>query len=101
MRLFENINIDFLGKRKLFYTISISLILIGMIVVFIKGLDYGIDFKGGTEVVVSFNKPVNLGDVRTAASQIGIGNVEVKNFWNNSRKCINQDTSPRNKQRTV
>lgn len=88
MRLFENINIDFLGKRKLFYIISLTLIFIGLVVVFIKGLDYGIDFKGGTEVVVSFNKPVNLGDVRTAASQIGIGNVEVKTFGATSENVL-------------
>lgn len=88
MRLFENINIDFLGKRKLFYIISLILIFTGLVVVFIKGLDYGIDFKGGTEVVVSFNKPVNLGDVRTAASQIGIGNVEVKTFGATSENVL-------------
>lgn len=80
MRLFENINIDFLGKRKIFYIFSASLIVLGLITVAIKGLEYGIDFKGGSEVVVSFNKPVNLSDVRAAASNIGIGNVEVKTF---------------------
>lgn len=80
MRLFENINIDFLGKRKIFYIFSASLIVLGLITVAIKGLEYGIDFKGGSEVVVSFNKPVILSDVRDAASNIGIGNVEVKTF---------------------
>lgn len=80
MRLFENINIDFLGKRKIFYIFSATLIVLGLITVAIKGLEYGIDFKGGSEVVVSFNKPVNLSDVRAAASNIGIGNVEVKTF---------------------
>ncbi len=80
MRLFENINIDFLGNRKIFYIISISFIFLGLLTIAIKGLEYGIDFKGGSEVVVSFNKPVDLGDVRKSASDIGIGNVEVKTF---------------------
>lgn len=80
MRLFENINIDFLGKRKIFYLISISFIFLGLLTIAIKGLEYGIDFRGGSEVVVSFNKPVDLGDVRKSASEIGIGNVEVKTY---------------------
>lgn len=80
MRLFENINIDFLGKRKTFYIVSLIVISLGLLTVFIKGLEYGIDFRGGSEVIVSFNKPVNLADVRSAASQIGIGNVEVKTY---------------------
>ncbi len=88
MRLFENINIDFLGKRKLFYKISASLLLLSLLTVLIKGLDYGIDFKGGTEVIVSFNKPVELSDVRMAASQIGIGNVEVKTFGTTSENVL-------------
>jgi len=88
MRLFENINIDFLGKRKFFYIMSITLILLGLISVAFKGLEYGIDFKGGTEVIVSFNKPVNLSEVRAAASNIGIGNVEVKTFGATSENVL-------------
>jgi len=88
MRLFENINIDFLGKRKIFYIVSLILISLGLLTVVIKGLDYGIDFKGGTEVIVSFNKPVNLAEVRAAASQIGIGNVEVKTFGTTAENVL-------------
>ncbi len=88
MRLFENINIDFLGKRKIFYVVSLILISLGLLTVVIKGLDYGIDFKGGTEVIVSFNKPVNLAEVRAAASQIGIGNVEVKTFGTTAENVL-------------
>lgn len=80
MRLFENINIDFLGKRTIFYTVSITFIILGLLTIVIKGLEYGIDFKGGSEVVVSFDKPVKLSDVRKSASEIGIGNVEVKTY---------------------
>jgi preprotein translocase subunit SecF len=88
MRLFENINIDFLVKRKTFYIISISIIVLGLISVFVKGLEYGIDFKGGTEVIVSFNKPVQLAEVRSAANQIGIGNVEVKTYGTTAENVL-------------
>lgn len=80
MRLFENLNIDFLGKRKIFYLISSTIILLGIVSIIIKGLDLGIDFKGGSEVVVSFDKPVAIADVRDATARMGLGNVELKTF---------------------
>ena len=88
MRLFENINIDFLGKRKTFYIVSLTIIVLSLITVFIKGLEYGIDFRGGSEVIVSFNKPVELADVRSAASEIGIGNVEVKTYGTTTENIL-------------
>jgi len=88
MRLFENINIDFLGKRKTFYIVSLVVISLGLLTVFIKGLEYGIDFRGGSEVIVSFNKPVNLADVRAAVSRIGIGNVEVKTYGTTAENVL-------------
>lgn len=64
------------------------IIILGLISVFVKGLEYGIDFSGGTEVVVSFNKAVDLSEVRKAASEIGIGNVEVKTFGTTSENIL-------------
>jgi len=80
MKIFENINYDFLGKRKIFYAVSISLFLLGVINVIFRGLEFGIDFKGGTEIVLQFDKPVEIGKIRTDVENIGLGNVEVKTF---------------------
>ena len=60
-----NVNIDFIGKRKIFISISVALILIGLISIVVKGgLKYGIDFAGGTIIQVKFNKHVTIGDLR-------------------------------------
>jgi len=80
MRIFHDLNVDFMGKRKIFYTISSALILIGLINIFVRGFAFGIDFKGGVEVTLQFDKPVNITDIRDKASSIGIGEVEVKTF---------------------
>jgi len=80
MRIFENIHIDWLGKRKIFYAVSLSLFLIGWVTVFIRGLHFGIDFKGGTEIVLEFQKPINVSTIRDYVSNIGLGNVELKTF---------------------
>ena len=80
MRIFENIHIDWLGKRKIFYVISISLFLIGWVNVLVRGLHFGIDFKGGTEIVLQFQKPVDVSTVRSYVEKIGLGFVELKTF---------------------
>lgn len=80
MRLFKKTKIDFMGRRRVWYTVSMSLIVIGMISLAIKGFDYGIDFLGGTELVVGFTNNVQVADVRTAMDQIGMGKAEIKTF---------------------
>jgi preprotein translocase subunit SecF len=80
MRIFENLNIDFMGKRTYFYFVSGVILLIGLLSILIKGLEFGIDFKGGTEVAIQFEKPVEISYIRKVVSQIGLGEVEVKTF---------------------
>ena len=80
MRILENLNYDFLGKRKIVYTISITIFLIGIISVIVRGLEFGIDFKGGTEIVLQFEKPVDVGEIRTYVENLGLGTAEVKTF---------------------
>lgn len=48
----ENSNIDFVGKRKIWITLSVVMILATLVLLFTKGLNYGIDFTGGAEVKV-------------------------------------------------
>lgn len=80
MRIFHNLNVDFLGKRKFFYVFSLTLFLIGVISVIFKGLSFGIDFKGGSEIVLQFQKQINVAEVRKDIENIGLGNVEVRTF---------------------
>lgn len=80
MRVFHNLNIDFLSKRKFFYVFSLSLFLIGLLSVIFKGLSFGIDFKGGSEIVLQFEKQIDIAEVRKDIENIGLGNVEVRTF---------------------
>ena len=61
---FKNLNIDFIGKRKIFYILSSLLILFGGYSLTTKGLNYGIDFVVGRTYVVSFEGEVNKDDVK-------------------------------------
>lgn len=78
MRLFKKTNIDFIGKRRLWYGVSTVLVLIGLFSLIFAGLDYGIDFRGGTELVVQFTSTVEVSQVRTALDKVGLGKSEIK-----------------------
>ncbi|MBN1895935.1 protein translocase subunit SecF [bacterium] len=89
MQFFKTPNIDFIGKRRKFYFLSLVLFLAGMASIFLhKGIQYGIDFKGGTSLVVRFEKPVTIGQIRDALSGVGLGGSEIKRFGAESEFII-------------
>ena len=70
MELFSQGKIyDFMGKRRLFISISLILIILSLFSIFTKGFNWGIDFKGGIEVQVRFEKKVPLSEVREYVSK--------------------------------
>jgi preprotein translocase subunit SecF len=73
IELFSGIKVDWIGKRQLFFAISIVLLVIGMISLIQKGrFQYGVDFRGGTTMKVHFNDPVpNVEKIREALEKGG------------------------------
>ncbi len=67
---FKNLNIDFIGKRKIFYIISGIIITLGIVSLITKGLNPGIDFTGGRTYVVRFEQPVVTSDVASALADV-------------------------------
>jgi SecD/SecF fusion protein len=67
---FKNMNIDFIGKRKIYYVISSLIIVAGIASLFVKGLNPGIDFTGGRSYVIRFEEPVSTVDVATKLSAV-------------------------------
>lgn len=58
-------NIDYVGKFKVAGLLSLLLVVGTIVLFFTKGLNYGVDFRGGVEIQVKFNKKVELGDLRS------------------------------------
>ena len=89
MRFFKKTNIDFMGSRKRWYMISLSVIVVGMLSIPLKGgLDYGIDFTGGTEIVAKFQNAPDLGDVRAMMGKAGFEKTELKTFGDPNKILI-------------
>ena len=80
MRIFHNFNYDFLKRRKFAYIISGSFFLVGLISVLVRGFYFGVDFTGGSEIVLQFEKPVEISSVRSYVDNLGLGSVEAKTF---------------------
>jgi len=80
MRIFQNFQFDFLSRRKYAYLLSSSLFLIGVISAIFRGFHFGVDFNGGSEIVLQFEKPVQISQVRDYMTELGLGYVEVKTF---------------------
>jgi len=78
MRFFHNLNIDFLSIRKRYYMMSAVLIVAGFSFLLIKGLPLGVDFKGGTEILVRFQNPVDIQSVRESMDKAGMSGSEIK-----------------------
>jgi preprotein translocase subunit SecF len=57
-------NIDYVGKFKVAGLLSLALVVGTIVMFFTKGLNYGVDFRGGVEIQVKFNKTVGLGELR-------------------------------------
>jgi len=88
MRLFKKTNINFLGVRNRWYIISTLTIFAGIIGVAVKGIQFGVDFKGGTEIVVSFDQKVEIGAIRDALGKVGLEKSELKSYGTGSGVLI-------------
>ncbi len=64
--LFTNVTFDFLGKRKIAYAISGTLLVISLLSIFTNGLNPGVDFVGGRTYIVAFDKNINAQEVKNS-----------------------------------
>ncbi len=80
MNLLANIKYDFMGHRKMALLLSMTLIIVAFGSLFSRGLNLGLDFTGGTVVVVHFEEVVQISDVRENLESSGFNNIVVKNF---------------------
>ena len=83
MRLIkEKTSIDFLspGRRKIALSISALLIIVSLVSLFTRGLEFGIDFTGGTLIEVGYQQDIDLEPVRERLEQGGYGDATIQRF---------------------
>lgn len=92
MRFFEHANYNIIRYRQIGYIISSVLILVSLVTVVVKGLQYGIDFRGGTELVVSLQEPVSVSELRNQLSE-AIGSEPQVRLYGSARELQIRSTN--------
>jgi preprotein translocase subunit SecF len=80
MRLFANANYDFLAQRRWAYGASIAFSAMGLAVLLFLGVNYSVEFTGGTLIQVETQRPADVGALRNALQSRGIENAEIQTF---------------------
>jgi len=82
--LIKETKIDFIGKRKIFYALSILVIAVGMLGLFKKGnAAYGVDFAGGQLQEYKFQRPVPAEELRNKLKEVGLADASIQEFKDN------------------
>ncbi len=76
----QTTNINFMGQRHIALVLSVVLIVASFAGLWLKGLNFGIDFTGGTLVELSYPQPVDLPKLRTDLSEAGFGSAIAQHF---------------------
>ncbi|MCM8770554.1 MAG: protein translocase subunit SecD [Candidatus Omnitrophica bacterium] len=89
LKLFGTTKFDFIGKRKVFYAISLMVIIAGLILTFIKGKNVlGIDFSGGQLQEYKFKDHVSVDSVRLKLKEIGLSDASIQQFKDNPQVVL-------------
>ena len=98
---FKNINVDFLGKRKIAGIISGVLLLIGAGSLITQGLNYGVDFAGGRTFTIKFDKDVNPTEVANTLKGAFGTLPEVKTYGDKNQLKITTKYEVNNTSKTI
>ena len=74
---------DFIKNRRIVYIISAVIILVGLISIIFQGLNYGIDFAGGTLIQINFNEFVSTAEVRNVLDDFNLGKSTIQKLSGN------------------
>jgi SecD/SecF fusion protein len=89
LKIIKDTKFDFISKRRIFYAISVILIVTGLVFYVKKGQSaYGIDFAGGQLQEYSFKEVVEIDKVRLALKDMGLGDASIQQFKDNPKAIL-------------
>ena len=87
-RVFTNTKIDFIGVRRYAYIFTAIWFVPGLILLLIRGLNYSIEFTGGTLVQIASQVPVDVSKLRSALDHEGVPGAEIQSFGADSEYVV-------------
>jgi SecD/SecF fusion protein len=98
MQLIKEPKLDYIGKRKIFYAVSLIIIIVGLAAFFSKGKQsYGIDFSGGQLQEYSFKNPLAVDRVRAALKDLNLADASIQQFRDNPRVILIKTAEDKNR----
>ncbi len=88
IEIVRNPDIDFIGKRKYGFIFSAAIMVISLLLIFVKGPNFGIDFTGGALLQIKFSKAITTADLRNSLAQIGKERALIQSLGNEQREYI-------------
>jgi preprotein translocase subunit SecF len=88
LRLFSNAHYDFIGVRRYAYAITAAILIPGLLLLLVRGLNYSIEFTGGTLMQIRSAKTVDVANLRTGLDRQGIHGAEIQNFGSSNEYVI-------------
>ena len=88
IRLFANANYDFIKWRRWAFSLTGAIMLVGAVVLAIRGLNYSIEFTGGTLIQVELHQRVPTEDLRAALDRVGLNGAEIQTFGSDTSYVI-------------
>ncbi len=76
----DNTKIPFVKYRHLAIGISVAIMIASVALLFTRGLNFGIDFEGGTVIEIATQGPADISGLRTRLGKLGIGEVQLQRF---------------------
>ena len=81
-------SIDFLKGKYIAFITSIILIILSIGLFFLNGLNFGIDFKGGTLIEIETQNKIEISEVRSSLNSLSLGDVQVQEFGSDKNLLI-------------
>ena len=88
IRLFANANYDFIKWRRVAFTVTGLIMLIGAIALIVRGLNYSIEFTGGTLVQFEVAHKVPTGNIRASLDNVGLRGADIYNFGSDTSYAV-------------
>lgn len=102
LRLIKEPKLDYIGKRRIFYAISLLVISVGMFSYFSQGKKaFGIDFVGGQLQEYSFKEPVNVEKVRSALKELNMADASLQQFKDQPKVLLIRTAEDKNTEITA
>jgi preprotein translocase subunit SecF len=88
MQILHDPHYDFLGKTKLWVGVSLAMLLVSLGWIATRGLHYGVEFSGGSQLIVRFQNPPAVDTVRGAVDKAGVKGAQIQTYDDPSKNQV-------------